>query len=111
MNLREGTRRLALLFGVVGAILGGVFSYAQLQSVMRQRADHRQFEQLAGSPVAQQARRSLEISCADGHTDNQCGDEQYVPMSRNRMGGNRIHSKLKVERPRDAPPIGLPARW
>jgi hypothetical protein len=42
---------------------------------------------LAGSPVAQQARRSLEISCADGHTDNQCGDEQYVPMSEINSGG------------------------
>jgi len=27
MNLKEGTRRLALLLGVVGAILGGFASY------------------------------------------------------------------------------------
>ena len=33
MNLREGTRRLALLLGLAGAIFCGVLSYAQLQSV------------------------------------------------------------------------------
>lgn len=51
MNLREGTRRLALLLGVVGAIVCGVLSYAQLQSTMHQRADHIRFEQLANSPA------------------------------------------------------------
>ncbi len=51
MNLREGTRRLALLLGVVGAILCGVLSWTQLQSTMRQRADHQRFEQLANSSV------------------------------------------------------------
>ena len=47
MNLKEGTRRLALLLGVVGAILGGFVSYLQLQSTMRQRAEHQRFEQAA----------------------------------------------------------------
>lgn len=56
MNLREGTRRLALLLGVVGAILGGVASYFQLQSTMRQRADHKRFEQLVNSEVVRQER-------------------------------------------------------
>ena len=32
MNLKEGTRRLALLLGVVGAILGGFASYLVLQT-------------------------------------------------------------------------------
>ena len=59
MNLREGTRRLALLLGVAGAIYCGVFSYVQLQSTMRQRADHRRFERLANSRVVQQDRESL----------------------------------------------------
>ncbi len=47
MNLKEGTRRLALLLGVVGAILAGFVSYFQLQSTMRQRAEHQRFEQAA----------------------------------------------------------------
>lgn len=56
MNLREGTRRLALLLGAAGAIAGGLFAYAQLQSTMRQRADHARFEQLANSDVVRQER-------------------------------------------------------
>jgi hypothetical protein len=56
MNLREGTRRLALLLGVVGAIFGGFVSYAELQSMTRQRADHRLFEQLANSDVVKEAK-------------------------------------------------------
>jgi len=40
MNLREGTRRLALLLGVVGTIFGGFASYMELQTVQNQRARH-----------------------------------------------------------------------
>lgn len=47
MNLREGTRRLALLLGVVGILVGGFLSYLQLQQILLQRADHKRFEQLA----------------------------------------------------------------
>ena len=54
MNLKEGTRRLALLLGVVGAIVGGFASYAELQSVLSQRARHVEFEQLAKSAAVQQ---------------------------------------------------------
>ena len=58
MNLREGTRRLALLLGVVGAILGGFASYSELQSTREQRAQDAKFEKLAISEVVQQARPS-----------------------------------------------------
>lgn len=56
MNLREGTRRLALLLGIIGAILCGVLSYAQLQSDLQLRADHWTFQRLANSTVVKQAR-------------------------------------------------------
>jgi hypothetical protein len=56
VNLREGTRRLALLLGVAGAILGGFVSYFQLQSTMRQRADHQRWAQLANSDAVKQAK-------------------------------------------------------
>jgi hypothetical protein len=56
MNLKEGTRRLALLLGVVGAILCGFASYVELQSVIRQRADHMRFEQLANSDAVTQSK-------------------------------------------------------
>jgi len=58
MNLREGTRRLALLLGALGIIAGGFASYVELQTVLPMRAAHRHFEQLANSPAVQQARAS-----------------------------------------------------
>ena len=58
MNLKEGTRRLALLLGVAGAILGGFASYSELQSTLEQRAEYAEFERLAKSEVVQQARTS-----------------------------------------------------
>jgi hypothetical protein len=61
MNLREGTRRLALLLGVAGAILGGFASYLELQTVLDQRARHNKFEQLAASEVVQQERKNLQL--------------------------------------------------
>lgn len=59
MNLKEGTRRLALLLGVVGAILGGYASYVELQTVLSQRALHNRFEQLSTSDIVKQERKSL----------------------------------------------------
>ena len=58
MNLREGTRRLALLLGLVGAILGGFASYSELQSIKGQRASYAKFEQLANSDVVKQERKN-----------------------------------------------------
>lgn len=62
MNLREGIRRLALLLGVVGAILGGIASYSELQSVLKQRARHVRFEQLANSDIVQHERKAYKES-------------------------------------------------
>jgi hypothetical protein len=58
MNLREGTRRLALLLGAVGAILGGFASYAELQTMKHQMADHKRFERLANSQIVRQEREN-----------------------------------------------------
>ena len=66
MNLREGTRRLALLLGALGAVVGGFASYSELQTIREQRVSHNRFEQLAASPVAHQAHHSIEIACAQG---------------------------------------------
>jgi len=51
MNLNEGTRRLALLLGAVGAIFGGFASYLELHTILEQGARHNKFEQLANSDV------------------------------------------------------------
>jgi hypothetical protein len=70
MNLREGTRRLALLLGVVGAILGGFASYLVLQPALEQRARHNRFEQLANSDVVKQERRTLQAAPAKQYLDD-----------------------------------------
>lgn len=87
MNLKEGTRRLALLLGVVGAIIGGFTSYSQLQSNKEQRASYTKFEKLAASPIVQQARRSIETACAHDSSNKECGDATYNPMSEVYSGG------------------------
>jgi hypothetical protein len=70
MNLREGTRRLALLLGVVGAILGGVASYLELQSIFEQEAHHDRFEELENSDVVQFVRKNIqEAESADPFAD------------------------------------------
>ena len=68
MNLREGTRRLALLLGVAGTILGGFASYMELQTVFEQRTRHNRFEQLAASDVVQQERKNLQTEPNDWQT-------------------------------------------
>ena len=62
MNLREGTRRLALLLGAVGAVLGGLASYVELQSVLSQEARHIRFQQLATSDVVRQGQQSWSLT-------------------------------------------------
>jgi hypothetical protein len=58
MNLREGTRRLALLLGVVGAIAGLFVSYLEVQSISTEKANHAKFERLATSDVVEQTRKT-----------------------------------------------------
>ena len=50
LNLREGTKRLALLAGVVGAIFGGFASYSELETVI----NHNRFEAMATSEILKQ---------------------------------------------------------
>jgi hypothetical protein len=69
VNLREGTRRLALLLGVVGAILGGFASYLELQTVLNQRARHNKFEQLAASDVVKHERKCRLAGILSGCSD------------------------------------------
>jgi hypothetical protein len=86
-NFKEGTRRLALLLGVAGAIYGGFLSYGELQSIAEQRASYIKFEQLTSSPVAEQAQNSIRLACTQDPTDKQCGDDRYPPMSEVNSGG------------------------
>ena len=82
MNLKEGTRRLALLLGVVGAILGGFVSYLELDSIMSQRAHHNRFELLARSDVVQHERKSMAgWATIDPQTGERITWEQQVNKS------------------------------
>lgn len=69
MNLGEGTRRLALLIGVVGAIVGGVAAYSELQGVLDQRARHNRFEALANLDAVKHERKCRLAGIFSG-----CGD-------------------------------------
>lgn len=80
MNFREGTRRLALLLGVVGTILGGFASYVELQPVMRQRADHKRFEELANSPVVRQARKSCFEDSSQSQSEHGPWEKYQTPQ-------------------------------
>ena len=59
VNLKEGTRRLALLLGVAGAISGGIVSSVETGSILKIRADFKEFERLANSGVVQEQRKVL----------------------------------------------------
>ena len=56
MSSKEGVRRLALLFGLLGVILGGVVSYQEWNLIVSLKADYKKFEELANSEVVQQER-------------------------------------------------------
>jgi len=62
MNLKEGTRRLTLLLGAVGAIFGGFSSYLELHTILEQRARHNRFEQLANSDVVRQQSKAWPLT-------------------------------------------------
>lgn len=47
MNLKEGTRRLALLLGVVGAMCCALLSYFALEDALHQRTEHFRFANMA----------------------------------------------------------------
>jgi len=80
MNLREGTRRLALLLGVVGTIFGGFASYVELQTTLAQRTRHNRFEQLAASEVVQHERKCRQAGILSGCPDN-ISDLVFTPKS------------------------------
>ncbi len=86
MNLREGTRRLALLLGVVGAVLCGFFSYFLLQSTLEQSADHRRFEQLANSDAVQQERYLRFTKGQTGDIPNAKPDDPYAGSAQSQGG-------------------------
>jgi diadenosine tetraphosphate (Ap4A) HIT family hydrolase len=62
VNLKEGTRRLALLLGTAGAVLGGFASYTVLSDAWGARARYKEFELLANSKAAQREQNSWTLT-------------------------------------------------
>lgn len=86
MNLREGTRRLALLLGMAGAIFGGFLSYSELQSLMRQRSEHQQFEKLANTDEVKQERKARQLGWIVTDTDGRPVDPNASVINANGIG-------------------------
>jgi hypothetical protein len=55
VNVKEGMRRLAVVFGVLGAGLGAFGSYSGLGDIIDQRSKYKEFESLAISNAAKEA--------------------------------------------------------
>jgi hypothetical protein len=81
LNFTEGTRRLALLLGVFGAILGGFVSHVELQTTLEQRARHTRFEQLGGSDVVQQERKCRLDGILSAFSDNPADSKVKDPKT------------------------------
>ena len=62
MNLTEGTRRLALLLGVAGAIYCGFRLYGILEPALEVQSQHDQFERWANSPVVQLEHKAIQAT-------------------------------------------------
>ena len=62
MNLKEGTRRLALLLGAAGAILGGFASYTVLHDAYGALSHYKEFALLTKSDAAQRERNSWALT-------------------------------------------------
>jgi hypothetical protein len=118
VNLKEGTRRLALLLGAVGAILGGFVSYLELDSVMAERARHNRFEHLANSVVVQQERKTLQAP-PDFIPDLPPGAKLvHLPSKVNQGGIKSIHwtddygvESIETEDGQTLYPTPVPSAW
>ncbi|MGA2117488.1 MAG: hypothetical protein ABSH56_22340 [Bryobacteraceae bacterium] len=91
MNVKEGMRRLGILLGACGAILGGCvgYSYADAQWVIRER--HKTLETLTASPTMQKVAKVAKIAVA---SINQPGVSLEV--------GSRISAALATKLSDDA---------
>jgi hypothetical protein len=59
MNVREGMRRLGILLGVGGAILGGYLAYGDATAVWVNYTASRRFESLTASPAVQRVAKAI----------------------------------------------------
>lgn len=58
MNVREGMRRLGILLGACGGILGGCLAYSDVRTTWDNYTAHRKFESLMASPTVQKVAKA-----------------------------------------------------
>ena len=61
MNIREGMRRIGILLGVSGGLLGGSLAYSEAQNLWTTRAAHKKFEFLMTTPTMQKVAKDMKI--------------------------------------------------
>jgi hypothetical protein len=61
MNVREGMRRLGLLLGVSGGIMGGFLGYSDAQNLCNVWTAHRKFESLMALPTTQKVAHAASV--------------------------------------------------
>jgi hypothetical protein len=116
VNLREGTRRLALLLGVAGAIAGGFASYLELQTLTSQRARHDRFEIQANSDAVQQDRKDFLAGWVS--IDHKTGERIQWDQQVDKDGIKTIHwtkdneiESIETEDGQTLYPTQAPAAW
>jgi hypothetical protein len=68
MNVTEGMRRLGILLGVCGGILGGWLAYGDAKSTWERRIEYRKFAFLMASPIMQNVAKAARELKATGAT-------------------------------------------
>ena len=62
MNLREGTRRLGIVLGLCGAILGGYLEHRYARAVWHNYRAAKHFESLRASPAIQKVAEAIKTA-------------------------------------------------
>jgi hypothetical protein len=91
MNAKEGLRRLSILFGASGALLGGFLAYPDGRNLYNTYSDHRRFEGLMASATMQkvaQAARDYQSGPWTNYRDDSA-KLAYVPT----------HGHIEIEVP------------
>lgn len=112
VNLGEGTRRLALVLGLVGVIFGGLYSYSKLQAVLNQREWHNRFERLASADEVKKLRASLGKPSIDSPGWNVAAVEVHEQgIKAVHLTGNYGIESIETEDGQTLYPTAAPSAW
>lgn len=99
MNIREGMRRLGILLGITGGVVGGCFSYTGAKTVWQEYTEYKSFTSSMASPtmlkIAKAARdehqrcENLAITKAGKQDLSKMTDEQLEALRRDLMANQQ----------------------